>query len=118
LRYIKPMFKRILQICFCLMLLMLLTTGAAFSDRLPQGVLIADHTSDHQGMRPTDQTPPPQAPEATSGEPVDTPSTATVKAPSVEPVKAPTLKAPKEPIDPYDYDDLREANESIYGAGK
>jgi hypothetical protein len=112
------MFKRILQICFCLMLLMLLTTGVAFSDPFPQGVLIANHEGDHPGMSPTDHTLPSKAPETTSGEVVNTPSTPTVKAPSVEPSKAPTLKVPKGPIDPYDYEALREADESIYGVGK
>jgi hypothetical protein len=112
------MFKKILQICFCSILLLLLTTGSLFSDAFPLGILLAEHNSTHQGTRSTDQTPAAPTPEATSGAPSRASSPPTAQAPQREPAQAPALKAPKEPIDPYDYDALREADEAIYGAGK
>lgn len=108
------MLNRILQTLLLCLAVVILTTGIALSSPFPQGVLIAEHTSDHDAAisqpvpsaQPTDSS---QANTSSSAQPDrDT------KPENIQPTQA----NPSVPYDPYDYDAIREMNREIYGEAK
>ena len=103
------MIKRILTILLLCMAVIVLAPETALSFPLPSGSLMIDHTPAPELATPMPRSPSPPQPST---------SPPTVKTNSPKP-QSPLPKAQlPAPVDPYDYDALREANHEIYGAGK
>lgn len=120
------MLNRLLQTLFLCVAALMLTTGIALSSPLSSGLLIAEHTPDHDAALPVEtarlniQTAPSSQPtgspqtDASGSTQADLRRDREVRSDAAQPLQA----DPSVPYDPYDYDAIRKVNRGIYGEGK
>ena len=116
------MLNRILQTLFLCIAALILTSGLALSSPLPNRLLIAEHTPDHDAVPPMEtvqpnvqtvpSSQPPRSPQTET--PGATPDDRHARSSATQPIQA----NPSVPYDPYDYDAIRKMNRGIYGEGR
>lgn len=113
------MLNRILQTLVLCVVVLLLTTGVAWSRPLSSPMLLAEHTPDHNATppiettQPSNQTTPSSSP--TNPPPVNTPDATAVDREDEAATNQAIQANPSVPYDPYDINAMREMNREIYG---